>query len=159
MRNGGSTGGKSCLSGLFTLRGKPRTVARGEPSRLKAIGAAFLLASAEPAAARPQIGPTSSTSIRISLSVAPQYRLATDDPSLRTLGLAGEGGRSCLATNGQPTVLPVLLVRMNAAQTGSAPTNEPAERITWCESDNEARPTAGRAVDRGQSGPLMIRPE
>ena len=66
-----------------------------------------------PVIAGPDIGPTSSANVRISLSVAQKVRLGAPAPTMRATrsGEAGPG-RFCIASNGQPTLLPVMLVRL-----------------------------------------------
>lgn len=125
--------GKRCSSGLLA----------------KATGAVITLAVLPDAAiANPQIGPTSSASVGISLSVAPRFELEAN-PTDAVIGLdaAGTGG-FCIRTNGSPTLLPIMLVRDEVAI-------QAVHKLAWCEMN-------GNSVQAGLgagAGVLLIRPE
>jgi len=152
------TRGKSWFAGEFTYRGKRRTPASA-PVGVRSIGAILMLvALGQPAAALPQIGPTSSTSVGISLSVAPKYGLRANETGIRAL----EDGASgfCMTTNGQPIDLPVHLVRQTANESAAGRMfKETAAQLHWCAADGWAI----ESIDRGDHGEeaalLMVRPE
>lgn len=149
---------KSRIAVKFTYPGK-----RGKPALapvgVGSVGAVLLLvALGEPAAAHPQVGPTSSTIVGISLSVAPKYGLRANEAGTRAL----EGGTAgfCMTTNGQPMNLPVQLVRDRPGEPVAGRTfKEAAAQLYWC--------TAGHrtieSIDRGDHGEeaalLIVRPE
>jgi hypothetical protein len=122
-------------SSIFTLSGKWR----------QAIGWTTLtLLAAATAGARSPIGPSSSASIEIRVSVAPSYALKTD----RT---APADARYCLAASAVTRTLPILLVR--PASSEAQRPEERAAALGLCEA------AIGRIdIDR-DSGLLIIRPE
>jgi hypothetical protein len=133
----------------FTNSGKWR---RAGFCRMKAIGVAIAMAALSGTAiANPHIGPTSSASMGISLSVASRFELKAN-PTETALGFKSSGPTSfCMATNGSPTLLPITLVWIEDRQV--AP--QPAERLSWC-AWKDGPPQAGRG-DR--TGAILIRPE
>jgi len=145
---------KSGLSGAFTPIGKrqkaPRVLDAG-PS----IAAASLLflALAEPAAANPRIGPTSSASVEISVSVAPSFKLASSASARQELKTA----TYCIATNGEQMALPVLLVQANSGE-ALDPSAGTANPLPWCNANGRPHDQA-YAEDRMRRGLLLIRPE
>jgi hypothetical protein len=143
---------KPGLSGAFTSRGK-----RGASTWFKGAwpgAAAFLLflTLATPAAADPQLGPTSSASVGISVSVAPGFRLA---PTISMLEETNISAAYCIATNGAPTALPILLVQPNDGDAG----DRPANRLPWCEAGKDPPQGQARAEVSSPAKLLIIRPE
>lgn len=132
------------------------------PRRASAAAALLLLALADPAAARaPHSGPTSSGTVNISVSVAPKYELKAGGPAIHALPPgASASGTFCIATNGQPTVLPVLLVSASAGPAGAGRTAaETSVPLAWCDPDG-GTPPAGRLGMGGEPPALLIiRPE
>ena len=150
------------LPGAFTLSGKCRAAPRDYSARFARTAIPLLLlAMGTPLAARPQIGPTSSTSLEISLSVAPRYTLESISAGLgpKQSGAAGSGAL-CISTNGPQTALPVMLVHPATSVPGSREhAAERIARLAWCRPDGDrAQAEAGEVGSSGQ-GPLIIRPE
>ena len=146
--------GQPCFSGEFTLFGKPR-LAPHRAAWLRSLSAALVaMALAGPAFARPELGPDSSASVAISLSVAPKYGLRIGGLPARTDEMTAPG-RLCMATNAQPETLPVLLV-----ETGPGSSGQAGEQLLWCALDGSA---AVRVAKRGAGATtarlLIIRPE
>lgn len=137
-----SSSGQPCCSGEFTFPGK--------------WGAAVLVLAfglAGPAAARPQSGPTSSVSVGISISVAPQYELKASAP-MTPVQDNSDPTHFCLATNGRPTTLPVRLVGPASGSDRAI-----AEQLDWCGSSDGATRGIGGAKDGRLAGPLLVYPE
>lgn len=110
-----------------------------------------------PAAASGDIAPTSSTSVNISVSVAPTYGLGGRRPA-QARGGPGPA-RLCMASNGPPTLLPIMLVR-----SGPGGSTEAAQPLAWCGSAGGAAEQVeqveqGAAGAPGASALLIIRPE
>jgi len=143
----------------FTLCGKAG--ARRHRIAGEAAAVLLLMLTPVPAMARSQMGPTSSATVGISLSIAPKYGLRVS--SLQTpvpkLSTAGSGGL-CMATNGQPTLLPILLVRSRAGKSVAEHAGkESAEPLGWCASGSKIDAPIASGEWKGMSGPLIIRPE
>ena len=152
MTQEGRSFGKSFSSGEFTFSGKgPSAAGISAPIARSGI-ILFGLLLAWPAAADPGIGPTSSASVGISISVAPQFRLGTGGWPRHVDRIATSGG-FCIATNSRPAALPVLLVRSGPSQP------ETIEKLPEC--DLGGRAVTPVAVRRsGTSLELFIlRPE
>lgn len=138
----------SFFSSEFTFSGKGSP----PPCLLTRIAGASLLffglALAGPAAADPGIGPTSSASVGISVSVAPRYGLASGGSSTQS-HQAATPGSYCIATNLSLAGLPVFVVRSGPDQ------REAVERLAGCEPGNSA---VLRDAAQGLEL-LMVRPE
>ena len=151
------TRGKSAIAGEFTLPSKRRAPLR--PTWLRSAAAILMLfALGEPAAALPQIGPTSSTSVSISVSVAAKYGLRVNDAGIRAL--ESGAGDFCMTTNGQPMDLPVHLVRRSVdGPAAGRMFNETAAQLHWC----TAPGWVTKSIDRGdhgeEAGLLIVLPE
>jgi hypothetical protein len=141
----GLTIGHFTLSGAFTLAGKCRARPGHGAACLAAAAAALLAAAPARAAARDaSIGPTSSASVEIRVSVAPGFGLKRFDGPFSTAG-----GGICIATNGQPTLLPVMLI-MDPGAVDPAAERHP---LAWCHpGGHELEAGAGR-------GALIVYPE
>jgi hypothetical protein len=154
MMHNGFTRGQARLSGLFAFSGRWRTPlhVRARAISLSPVFVTLILAT--PAAARPEMGPSSSASIGISVSVAPNYGLKAERSGLHELSSAS-GGRFCIATNGRPSALPVALVRSSSRQSSEA-----SEELPWCQ---PGRDLTERNEERGAGSRnftlLLIRPE
>ena len=128
-------------------REAPQSIRRSAGHR-----AAFfmLVGLALPSAALPQIGPTSSASLGIAVSVAPKYELRTNKP--RTALKSATAG-FCISTNGKPAHLPVLLIRQRAdARTRP----EAAAKIEWCAANG---PNEKLISERGERVLLIVSPD
>ena len=109
-----------------------------------------------PAIAGPNIGPTSSAKIGISLSVAPRFTLAAAAPTLRA-ARSGEAGRLCIASNGQPMLLPVMLVRLPMdGLPVSQVAGERVERLQRCDAARLDLLEAPQASEFGEAPALLI---
>lgn len=153
---------KSCVSETFTISGKPRTPHLTGARRGRTSSLILLLVMATPVHARPQIGPTSSASVEISLSVAPNYALRTEEPAIRIPESGASGsGIFCIATNGQPMPLPIMLVRPLAGQAEADGTaTEWTIELPWCGAGGAAVPApADQGNDAMAPGAFIIRPE
>lgn len=149
---------KLSFAGEFTLPGKRRmhVAALIEVGIVAAIP--MLLAFAEPAWALPQIGPTSSISIGISLSVAPKYGLNAKQAAIGAMESGAAG--FCMTTNAQPLGLPVHLIRQQAhAPAPGQMAKETAAQLDWCAVGVRTTESIDRG-DRGEEAALLIvRPE
>lgn len=161
MTQKGHTRAQSGASSQFTFLSKRWARPRLGSGLAAGAGAILmLLALPDQVAARPQIGPTSSASIKISVSVAPRFGLGAGAPAIHDMESATAGaGRFCLAVNGRPTDLPVMLVWPSTGQT--SPVHMGKERVEQLIPCNSARApeAADRQVDTSASGLLIIRPE
>jgi hypothetical protein len=152
MKNGNANRIGPGLFGAYTARGR-RGSSPCAPGAWQAAAASLLLvAMAVPAAANPRIGPTSSASVEISVSVAPSFKLASREP---LLGDSKKPANYCIATNGEPMALPVLLIQMDD---GSG-RDQAANPLSWCEAGKDLSQNQAHAHDRERNGPLFIRPE
>lgn len=160
MTHNAATWPRSIASGAFTLFGN-----RSYPTRFGLACSALLtltltltlVAPAAAAAERPQRGPTSSASVKISLSVAPRYGLKRTSAAVgRQLAGAAGPGTLCISTNGPQTLLPVMLVRSATGDDGSPQSGDETDRLAWCGLDGGA---LENAPDRINGGSLIIRPE
>jgi hypothetical protein len=136
----GLTISRLSLAGAFTLAGKRRAKRHHVAACLAAAAASLMLPSPGRAAARAaSVGPTSSASVEIRVSVAPQYRLKSVPASSSTAvrGL-------CIASNGPPTLLPVMLI--SEADAGNAVADR--HQFAWCDAGSEGieAGTAERAL-------------
>jgi hypothetical protein len=133
------------LAGAFTLAGKRRARPHHVAACLAAAGAALLLpALARAGAPGAPAGPTSSASVEIRVSVAPGYGLS---------GIRGSSSTAarglCIATNSQPTLLPVMLVMEPEAGNSAVDRRQ----LAWCNpGDSKVEAGAGRRV-------LIVSPE
>ena len=109
-----------------------------------------------PAIAGLNIGPTSSAKIGISLSVAPRFTLAAAAPTLRA-ARSGEAGRLCIVSNGQPMLLPVMLVSlpMDGLPVGQAE-RERADQLHRCDAARLDPLEAPQASEFGEAPALLI---
>jgi hypothetical protein len=126
----GLTIGRLSLARAFTLAGKRRAKPHYVAACLAAATASLMLPSAGRAAARAaSVGPTSSASVEIRVSVAPQYRLnsvaASSSTAVRGL---------CIASNGPPMLLPVMLVLEPEAGKAVADRHQ----LAWCDAGSKA---------------------
>lgn len=149
------TGWKSWLSGEFTLAGKRQRLFVSPPAA-PSVALALLLVFAHPAMARSQIGPTSSGSVSISVSVAPKIGLGTIVPPVDAT--AGPGS-FCLTTNGRPMALPVMLVWTPEQPTIAHGAQERAEQLRLCNVGGEALEDAVRRRESLAPRLFIIRPE
>src|SRR5688572_27152010 len=159
MTQTGCLGRKSRLSSKFTLRGRSNGPLRQFPGRLPA-GSMLLMVCAlsAPAIASPDIGPTSSANVGISLSVAPNFRLGAAAPAMRANG-AGEAGpgRLCIASNSKPTLLPVMLLRlpMDGLSVSQA-ARERTDQLHRCDGAGAGLPEVPQRSDIGEAPTLLI---
>ena len=112
------------------------------------------------AQALPEMGPTSSARIKISVSVASQYSLQAKGGSSRVGLTRTEPGAFCLKTNSARPQLPVMLT-WHSARDGTAndrATNEMAVEIQPCGADPEMTSADARG-NQPISGIIMVRPE
>jgi hypothetical protein len=149
------------LSVLFTLWGKAGPRPHGIAATMAKTAALLLILAPVPAMARSEMGQTSSATIGISLSIAPKFGLGI--PRLQTpiLEHAAAGpGALCMATNGRPTLLPILLVRSPAgkAMAGNAE-KESAQPLGWCASGSDIDAPRAGGEWKGLSRLLIVRPE
>lgn len=147
------TSGQLCLSGIFTFSAKCGAALRNATCLGRASIVFLAPALAGPAAASSEIAPTSSASANISVSVAPTYGLRNDGSPVQAHAGAGQAPL-CMATNGQPMLLPILLI-----QSDTGPSMETIRRIPWCgpgraDAELVAKPGAG-----GPSTLIIVRPE
>lgn len=143
MKSARSIRRASSVSGAFTATAKIGSQSR-HARWVVAVAAALLAA---PIAAHPQTGSTSSASVGISVSVAPSFRLMSNEPA------AQHEADYCIATNGQQLTLPILLVDAN----GSQQATDPASALPWCGvGQGKFRDDAKRPRPPGI---LIVRPE
>ena len=149
MRQAGTIRGIPPSNGTCALPG--RSPARTAISSAGLI--VMLLAVAEPAAARPQIGSSSSASVTISVSVAPHYGLrfqpAGSDPQ-------SWSGPYCMATNGPLPELAVYLLRLPAGRWPAARRSpDKIARLPWCRPGGPEISEMDRG-ERGEATPLLL---
>jgi len=147
---------KFTFAGEFTSPSK-RRAAPMPAWHHRAMAIAILFAVGEPASAFAQIGPTSSTSVEISLSVSAKYGLMANEAGITAI----ENGAAdfCMTTNGKPMDLPVQLVRRTAEEAAAKQMfKEVAVQLDWC--------AAGRLINsihrgnhREGAALLIVRPE
>ena len=140
---------------LFQLQGR---IDSSNVARLQQIFDEVAHQFGAPAAGQSQKGPTSSTSVSISASVAAKYGLGVNGAAIRSLE-SGAGG-FCMTTNGRPTDLPVKLVRHQFEEMAAARMpEERASQLSWCAIGK----WAVDAIRSGEPGDgntlLIIRPE
>ena len=151
------TRGKSAVAGEFTFPSKRRASLRRAWSRSTAA-ILTLFALGEPAAALPQIGPTSSTSVSISLSVSAKYGLRANDAGVRVV--EGGAGGFCMTTNGRPMDLPVHLVRRTVDEPASGRMfKETTAQLHWCAAGGGATVSSDRGDHGEEAGLLIVLPE
>ena len=152
MKDSKASPGKSRLSGAFTPTGK-RWKQPGIHHRCQGAVAASLLlwTFAAPAAAT---GPASSASVGISVSIAPSFRLASSGPTLQPSTGRAAGASYCIATNGKPLSLPILLVQASGSQPA-----ETANPLPWCDDGIGRQPDQRVAENPRDFRLLIIRPE
>ena len=141
------------LSDTFTPKGKRGTLP-WIPNTGLGAAASFLvlLTSTTPAAANTEVGSTSSASVGISVSVVPSFRLASTEPLLdKSINPAGY----CIATNGEPMTLPVLLVQANDGKVSDRSANQ----LPWCDAGTGRQQDQTDANYRKPLRLLIIRPE
>ena len=128
------------------------------PAWKRGVAAALLvLALVEPAAARGRSGRTSSAEIRISVSVAPKFGLG-NAPLLESRPNAS-GPNFCLVANGQPTLLPILLVRPAPGQGDLTPDGERSTALAPCGPDGQMASGVTAPIDAGAPALMLSRPE
>lgn len=151
--------GQSLFFGELTLCGKRSRAPNRWGIGARQIGLCLLIVGlAGPAPARPEIGPTSSVSLKISLSVAPRYGLGAGKPQLKASTLApGAVASSCLATNGGPITLPVMLVWSSETSVDMLGGEEVEVPLAPCKADDGL--FEGRFDAPAQTRPLIVRPE
>jgi len=147
---------QSGISGAFTQNGN-----RGNPPRAQhvwpGVAAASLLllfAVAQPAAAHPPIGPTSSASVEISVSVAPSFKLASNASASQE----PKAAPYCIATNGEQMALPILLVPASNSEARDSSGGN-ANPLGWCGRDDGLQVSQARTGDGMPAGLVLIRPE
>ena len=106
-----------------------------DPTRRGIRGAAFLavvtLVMPNPAIAGREIGPTSSGSLEISISVAPRYQINTGKAFGTQASQDGSSGRLCLETNSPAPSLPVQLLRPSQHQIQSNENTMRNPQLDW----------------------------
>ncbi len=124
------------------------------PAKLRlAVLAAGLATSAAGAA----IGPSSSATVEISLSVAARYELrALPASASRAGGKADAADRYCIGTNGAQADQPVMIALLFEAAREASRGNRATE-VQSCGNGNPASALAG--AKRPRRGLLLIRPE
>jgi len=151
---------RSRLLREFTFRSNRRAWPFAISIRVAGIVAALLLLISEPAAARTQMGSSSSTSIGISLSVAPRFGLRT---SATPIGVkttpTAQPDSYCMAANGPLTFLPVMLVRESAQSRPVRAGEERVEQLSPCKGIGGPLESADSGDDAWMSGLLIVRPE
>lgn len=149
------TGWKSWLSGEFTVAGKCRRLFVTPPAAAS-VALVLLLAFADPAMARSQIGPTSSASVSISVSVAPKIGLGTLAPPVdATVGPSS----FCLTTNGRPMALPIMLVWTPEQPTLAREGQERVEQLRTCNVGGGPVQGADRRGESLAPRLFIVRPE
>jgi hypothetical protein len=111
--------------------------------------------------AGPETGSSSSASVDISLSVAARYGLQASGAGSQGSSLREAGpSQFCIATNGQSTPLPVMLVWPSAGQgpQGDRRQEETAVQLSWCQMSSNPQPMNGPGGPMA-FGPFIIRPE
>ena len=155
MTNDKANRPKSGIAGAFTQNGK-----RGNPPCAQHVWPGFAAASlllfavAQPAAANPPIGQTSSASVEISVSVAPSFRLASN----ASADQEPKAASYCIASNGEQMALPILLVPANDNEVRDS-SGANANPLGWCGRDNGPLVGQARTEDRTPAGLVLIRPE
>jgi hypothetical protein len=152
------TRSKSRLAGGFTLAGKRRASASARVGTWSVGAYLMLVALGAPAAAFPNMGPTSSASVGISVSVAPKYGLRANELGIRALedGTAG----LCMATNGPPIDLPVRLVRQTADVSSAGwMAKGAADELHWCLAGGRAIESMAPGNDGEGTSLLIVLPE
>lgn len=151
------TYGKSASVDGFTFpskRGAPPT-----PAWLRSAAAILMLfAFGEPVAAHPQIGPTSSTNVGISVSVSAKYGLRANEAGIRALEDGAVG--FCMTTNGQPVALSVHLVRYSADELAAGRMfKEQVAPLHWCAAGSSMIDPVDRGDHTDKAALLIVRPE
>ena len=110
--------------------------------------------------AAPEMGPTSSATIRISVSVASRYALRGAVGSSQIGLTSADPGRFCLKTNTLALQLPVMLIwpSGHGSSTSGRAAKEIAIEVPPCGALGEMTPAVGRG-DQPASGMLIVRPE
>ena len=142
------------IAGAFTQNGKCGKLPVQDVWPAAAATSLLLFAIAQPAAANPPIGPTSSASVEISLSVAPSFRLASN----ASAGQERKAAPYCIATNGEQMALPIMLVPANDSEARDSSGGN-ANPLGWCGRDDGAQVSQARTEDRTRAGLVLIRPE
>lgn len=138
------------FSGRFAFSGNGRAGLR-VPAQLAGVAFVALLLTG-PAPARAEIGPTSSASVDIHVSVAPKFGLRVNTRQAKDTAASG---RYCIETNGKPVALPILLIQSGAGQSADT-----GQLLPWCGSESSvaggnSEPSAGGRAPRL----FIIRPE
>lgn len=147
----------------FSSRGRGGAGQAGLPGNRLLAAACLVSIMACPVAAKapPEPGPTASASIRISVSVARRYGLATDGGS-RIQGPEQPGGSPfCLASSGGEMLTPVLLITPSP---GRADDNRPtaadkASRLLPCGSTSRTLLAADAPDGSGTVRTVIVSPE
>jgi hypothetical protein len=143
--------GQPWVPGRFTFSGKGRAAVRAAAWPAAASTAFLALLLTGPAPARAEIGPTSSASVGIQISVAPKFGLASRPQAMAS----GFSGRYCIDTNGERMALPILLIQSSPGQS-----REASEPLPWCRPEGSAAVgNAERDAGDRVSSLLIIRPE
>ena len=152
MTNDNARYRRLAFSGMFTAKGKrgtSRWIQGAWPSAADSF--LLLLTLTMPAAAKTQVGSTSSESVGISVSVVPSFTLASSEPLDKSINPASY----CIAINGQPMALPVLLVQANDGNAN----DRSADPLPRCEAGKGGPLHQTHVNDRERLRLLIIRPE
>lgn len=142
--------------------GKAAPVPRRRVAASLLAATCLALAVNAPARAIAGDGRTASASITISVSVAPKYGLAATQNRLPA-AKPGPGGenRFCLATNGEQSQLPVMLIwpSHDGLERLGRPAFERAALIGPCRAGGELQTPADRPGMKPTIETVMVRPE